>query len=85
MIKNIIITLSNGYGCNCCRKSNILDNNGDVCMVSAIIYLVVMCLCKGREHYLVILHGYRIIYYFVRSKYMRRQTVMILKPFKYFI
>ena len=47
MIKNIIITISNGYGCNCCRKSNILDNNGDVCMVSAIIYLVVMCLCKG--------------------------------------
>ena len=27
---------SNGYECTCCRKSNILDNNGDVCMVSAI-------------------------------------------------
>ena len=40
----------------------------------------------GGEHYLVILHEYRIISYFVRSKDMRRQlTVKILKPLKYFI
>ena len=50
-----------------------LDNNGDICMVSAIIYLVVMCMCQGWDLYLVILHENMVISHLVRSKYLRRR------------
>ena len=54
-------------------------------MVSAIIYLVVMCLCQGWDDYLVMLHENRVFSYFVRSKYMRRRkNCHDFKTFKIF-
>ena len=49
----------------------VIDNNGDICMISDIIYLVVMYLCSDWVYKLVILHEYRVNSYLVRSKYMR--------------
>ena len=38
------------------------------CMISVIIYLIVICLCWGKEYYLIILPEYRVISHFFRME-----------------